>query len=57
MAPEHADQIAARYLKEQADIIKKYGDAPQLSGERYDHAVSATRKTFEAISRAKDETP
>jgi len=41
-------QIAAQYLKDQADIIRLHGDSP-VSGPRYTQAVNAAKKTFEAM--------
>jgi len=33
-------------MKEQAEIMKKYGDAPKLSGPDYQAAIAATMRTF-----------
>ena len=53
MSTVQAKQTAAQYLKDQADIMKKYGEAPSLSGKRYDSALKSTTKTFRTISSAK----
>ncbi len=53
MSSKQAKQTAERYLKEQAEIIKKYGGTPKLSGERYREALAETQKTFQALSASK----
>jgi len=50
MSNKQAKEIAERYLREQAEIIGKYGNAPKLSGDRYREALSDTQKAFQAIS-------
>jgi len=53
MSASESKRIAAQYLKEQAEIIAKYGKAPKLSGESYREAESETAKTFRTLSAAK----
>lgn len=53
MSDSQAKKIAAQYLKEQAEIIGRYGKAPKLSGESYREAESDTAKTFQTLSAAK----
>ena len=53
MSKAQAAQAAAKYLKDQAAIMKKYGDAPKLSGSAYTAAKNATAKTFQTISATK----
>ncbi len=53
MSEFQAKQTATQYLKDQAEIMKKYGDTPKLSGKSYESAVNATTRTFQTISSAK----
>ncbi len=46
MSKNEAKQAATQYLKDQAEIMKKYGAAPKLSGKRYEEAKTATARTF-----------
>ncbi|MEO8738047.1 MAG: hypothetical protein ABI380_16100 [Edaphobacter sp.] len=49
MSKVEANQAATRYMQEQAEIMKKYGDAPKLSGPDYQAAVAATTRTFQRM--------
>jgi hypothetical protein len=49
MSKTEANETATRYMKEQAEIMKKYGDAPKLSGPDYQAAIAATTRTFRMI--------
>lgn len=53
MATKKAQSVATRYLREQAKIMKKYGETPKLSGKRYAAAVKTTASTFETIASAR----
>lgn len=53
MSPSEAKKNAKQFLKDQAEIIKKYGEAPKLSGEDYKAALDDTTKTFESLSTAR----
>jgi len=53
MSESQAAQAAARYMKDQAEVMKKYGESPKVSGKRYESAVKATTRTFETISKSK----
>ncbi len=53
MSKTQAAKAAENYLRDQAAIMKKYGDAPKLSGPRYSAAKTATASTFQRISSAK----
>lgn len=53
MSNSQAAQAATRYLRDQAEIMKKYGAAPKLSGPLYQAAKTAVTKTFKTISSAK----
>jgi len=53
MSNSEAAQAASRYLRDQAEIIKKYGTAPKLSGPQYQAAKTAVTKTFKTISSTK----
>lgn len=53
MPKSEAKETAVQYLKEQAEIMKKYGAAPKLSGKRYEAALTATTRTFKTMSSAK----
>jgi hypothetical protein len=53
MATKKSRTIAARYLKDQAKIMRKYGETPKLSGKRYAAAVKMTANTFETIASAR----
>jgi hypothetical protein len=50
----NAQEKAERYLKDQAKIIKKYGGTAKLHGEKYKEAVSATKRTFQLMSNARE---
>ncbi len=50
MSSKQAAQTAARYMQDQAEIMKKYGEAPKLSGPKYASALRATSQTFKTIS-------
>jgi hypothetical protein len=50
MSARKAQQVATQYLRDQAKIISKYGDAPRLSGDRYKEALADTKKTFKVLS-------
>lgn len=49
MSKTEANETATRYMKEQAAIMKKYGEAPKLSGPDYQAAITATTRTFRMI--------
>lgn len=53
MPENQAKQTATQYLKDQAEIMKKYGAAPRLSGKRYEAARAAVTRTFQTISTVK----
>ena len=45
-----AQKKAVQYLKEQAQIIEKYGAKPKLRGSKYKEAVTDTMRTFAHLS-------
>lgn len=53
MSGKEAKQNAERFLKEQAEIMRKYGDAPKLRGAEYKSALEQTAKTFQALSETR----
>ncbi|HEY5021448.1 MAG TPA: hypothetical protein VII30_03060 [Gemmatimonadaceae bacterium] len=53
MSPDEAKKNAAQFLKDQAEIIKRYGKAPKLSGRGYQDVLNDTTKTFQSLSSAK----
>lgn len=53
MSKSEAEKNAARFLKEQAAIIRKHGEAPKLSGPLYKEALTGTAKAFQSLSSAK----
>jgi hypothetical protein len=53
MSKSQATALATQYLRDQAAIMKKYGDAPKLSGPRYQAAKVAATRTFQTISSTK----
>ena len=53
MSKSQAKQAAENYLKDQVAIMKKYGEAPKLSGPRYAAAKTAAIRTFQTISATK----
>jgi len=53
MSESQAAQAAARYMKDQAEVMKKYGESPKLSGPKYASAVKATTRTFQTISKSR----
>ncbi len=56
MSPSEARKNAEQFLKDQAKIIKKYGEAPKLSGAGYKAALNQTTKTFQSLSTSKKES-
>ena len=50
MSPSEAKENAEQFLKDQAAIIKKYGEAPKLSGADYKAVLNDTTQTFESLS-------
>ena len=42
-------QLAAQYIKDQIDIMKKYGEAPRLDAARRKELVAEVQKTFDAM--------
>ena len=53
MSPSEAKKNAEQFLKDQAKIIKKYGEAPKLSGAGYKAALTETTRTFQSLSTSK----
>jgi hypothetical protein len=53
MSPDEARQNAAQFLKDQAEIIKRFGKAPKLSGRGYQDVLNETTKTFQTLSSLK----
>jgi hypothetical protein len=53
MSGRDAKKLAEEYLKQQAKIMEKYGQAPKLHGERYREAVIETKRTIQALSAAR----
>jgi len=49
MSKTEANQTATQHMKEQAAIMKKYGEAPKLSGPDYQAAIAAVTRTFQLI--------
>jgi uncharacterized protein (DUF1330 family) len=47
-----AQKKAEQYLKEQAQIIQKYGAKPKLRGPKYKAVVSDTMRTFACLSNS-----
>ncbi|GGG83956.1 hypothetical protein [Edaphobacter dinghuensis] len=50
MSEKQAKEAAAQYMKDQAEIMKKYGETPKMSGSTYKTAVRDTTRTFQTIS-------
>lgn len=53
MSPSEAKRNAAQFLKDQAAIMKKYGEAPKLSRQDYQAALTDTTKTFQSLSMSR----
>lgn len=53
MSQTQATQAAAKYMRDQAAVMRKYGETPKVSGPKFASAVRATARTFQAISKAK----
>jgi hypothetical protein len=53
MSKTQAAAVATQYLRDQAAIMKKFGDAPKLSGPQYTEAKVAATRTFQTISSTK----
>lgn len=58
MSRQEAKASAAKYLREQAEIMKKYGKSAKLSGPDYQEALKNTAKTFQSLAASNrgDET-
>ena len=52
MSGNQVTKLAAKFLKDQAEIMKKYGEGPKLSGPSFVAAVNETKKTFKTLSSA-----
>jgi hypothetical protein len=50
MSSSEAKKHAKQFLKDQAAIISKYGEAPKLSGQSYKTALLDTTRTFQTLS-------
>jgi hypothetical protein len=50
MDTQSAKKKAEQYLREQAEIIRKYGGVAKLRGPKYKEAVSDTTRAFESIT-------
>jgi hypothetical protein len=53
MSPSEAKKNAAQFLKDQAAIMKKHGQAPKLSELDYQAALTETTRTFQSLSTAR----
>jgi hypothetical protein len=53
MATKDAEKLTTSYLKDQAKIMRKYGETPKLSGKIYEAAFKSIASTFETISSVK----
>jgi hypothetical protein len=42
---------AEAFIKDQLNIMGKYGNAPKLSAKRYAEAVNETQKSLESLQR------
>jgi len=42
-------QLAAKFIDDQLDIIKKHGGKPKLSADRRRIAIAETERTFDAM--------
>ena len=42
-------KLAAQYIREQLEIIKKHGGTPRLTAEQRRDAIAETQRTFEAM--------
>lgn len=42
-------QLAARYVEEQLEIIRKHGGKPKLSADKRRTVVASVERTFEAM--------
>jgi len=49
MSANQATKLATQFLKDQAEIMKKYGEGPKLSGSNFVAAVNETKKTFKTL--------
>jgi hypothetical protein len=52
MSANQATKLATQFLKDQAEIMKKYGEGPKLSGANFEAAVNETKRTFKTLSSA-----
>jgi|SwirhisoilCB2_FD_contig_31_13080435_length_534_multi_2_in_0_out_0_1 hypothetical protein len=52
MSKKEAKQNAAKFLKEQAEIMGKYGEAPKLRGTEYQAALADTANKFHSLCEA-----
>jgi hypothetical protein len=54
MSAKEAKQVAEQFLREQAEIIGKYGEKPKLSGDGYKEALADTQRAFQSLSASKN---
>ena len=56
MSADEARKNAVQFLKDQAAIMRKYGDTPKMRGDDYKAALNETAKKFESLSAARKKT-
>lgn len=52
MATSEVKKLAQNFLRDQAEIIKKHGHTPKMSGQNFRRVMNDTRKTFENLRAA-----
>jgi hypothetical protein len=51
-------KLAAQYISDQIEIIKKHGEAPRLTADQRRRAIADAQKTFDSMrERAEQERP
>jgi hypothetical protein len=52
MATSETRKLAQDFLKDEAEIIRKYGHSPKMSGQKFQRVVNATKRTFDNLKTA-----
>ena len=48
-------ELAAQYIRDQLDIIRKHGGKPRLNAEQRREAIASTQRTFETMRERCDQ--
>jgi hypothetical protein len=53
MSESEARKTATRYINEQAEIMRKYGESPKMDGKRFETTLKETTRTFKVLRGGK----